>query len=104
MDTINITTYIGLAAGGTGNILFTATNSGTLPVVATITVTPTFTGGGISCPGPAMTFTITVYPLPVPVITGQTPVCVNVPNLYVYTTESGMTNYIWNAFTGATIT
>lgn len=50
---------IGLAASGSGNIpSFTATNSGTAPVVATITVTPSAT----SCPGVPLTFTITVFP------------------------------------------
>jgi hypothetical protein len=50
---------IGLAASGTGNIpTFTATNTGTAPVVATITVTPSAT----SCPGVPLTFTITVNP------------------------------------------
>jgi hypothetical protein len=39
----NNTTSIGLAASGTGNIpSFTATNNGTAPVTATITVTPTY--------------------------------------------------------------
>lgn len=42
----NNNTTIGLAASGTGNIgAFTATNTGTAPVVATVTVTP-FTGSG----------------------------------------------------------
>jgi len=52
---------IGLAASGTGNILpFTAINTGTTPVVATITVTPV-TG---NCAGTPQTFTITVNPAP----------------------------------------
>ena len=59
----NNATSIGLAASGTGNIAsFTAVNTGTLPVVATIVVTPTFTNGGVSCTGPTKTFTITVNP------------------------------------------
>ena len=50
---------VGLAASGTGNIpLFTATNAGTAPTVATITVTPTANG----CTGTNMVFTITVNP------------------------------------------
>ncbi len=64
----NDVTSIGLAASGTGNIAaFTATNAGTTPVVATITVTPTYTSGGESCTGPAKTFTITVTPLIYPI-------------------------------------
>ena len=57
----NDTPSIGLAASGTGNILpFNAINTGTTPVVATITVTPV-TGG---CAGTPITFTITVNPSP----------------------------------------
>ncbi|MGF1587445.1 MAG: hypothetical protein ACFCUM_19165, partial [Bacteroidales bacterium] len=60
---VNSAPSIGLAANGTGNIgAFTATNNGTAPVTATITVTPTFTNGGESCTGPVETFTITVNP------------------------------------------
>jgi Domain of unknown function (DUF2341)/PKD-like domain/LCCL domain len=60
----NNTTSIGLAAAGSGNIAsFTATNTGTAPVVATITVTPSYTNGGVTCVGTARTFTITVNPV-----------------------------------------
>ncbi len=60
----NNTTSIGLAASGTGNLpAFTATNSGTAPVTATITVTPTYTSG-VSCTGTPMIYTITVAPTP----------------------------------------
>jgi len=59
----NDLTSIGLAASGNGNIpAFTATNTSTSPVVATITVTPTFENGGESCVGPATLFEITVNP------------------------------------------
>ena len=54
---------IGLAGAGVGNIpSFTATNVGTAPVVATVTVTPVsiFT----TCVGTPVTFTITVNPTP----------------------------------------
>ncbi len=57
----NDTPSIGLPASGTGNILpFNAVNTGTTPVVATITVTPV--SGG--CAGTPRTFTITVNPSP----------------------------------------
>jgi hypothetical protein len=57
----NDNTSIGLVAGGTGNITsFIATNTGTTPKVATITVTPVANG----CTGLSQTFTITVNPTP----------------------------------------
>ena len=57
----NNTTSIGLPASGTGDIsAFTATNNGTAPVVATITVTPHFSL--VTCDGTPKTFTITVNP------------------------------------------
>jgi hypothetical protein len=57
----NNTTSIGLAAGGSGNIsAFTATNSGTENVVATIQVAATADG----CTGASQSFTITVKPTP----------------------------------------
>ena len=64
----NDNTLIGLAASGTGDIAsFTATNSGTAPITATITVTPTYTNAGTpvaTCTGTPITFTITVNPTP----------------------------------------
>ena len=70
----NNTTSIGLAASGSGNIAsFVATNAGTAPVTATITVTPSFTNGGTTCTGTPATFTITVNPIPtVNAVTNQT--------------------------------
>ena len=59
----NNTTSIGLAKSGTGDIpAFTATNTGTAPVTATIKVTPYYSNGTSSCPGTPQTFTITVNP------------------------------------------
>ena len=59
----NNTPSIGLAASGSGNIAsFNATNAGTAPVTATITVTPAYTNGGVTCTGTPRTFTITVNP------------------------------------------
>jgi len=59
----NDTPEIGLAASGSGDIpTFTAINSGSSPIVATVTVTPTFENGGISSEGDPQTFTITVNP------------------------------------------
>lgn len=58
---VNNNTSIGLTASGTGNIAaFTAINTGTAPVVATIIVTPT---DGVTN-GTPKSFTITVNPIP----------------------------------------
>ena len=58
---INDTPSIGLAANGNGNIAaFTALNTTSNPIVATITATPIANG----CVGPDSTFTITVNPVP----------------------------------------
>ena len=100
----NSTPSIGLAASGTGNIAsFTALNTGSSPVVATIVVTPTFTNGSAGCAGPTKTFTITVNPVSQPTIAGITNLCVN-SGYYNYTTEPGMTGYLWTLSAGGTIT
>ena len=55
---------IGLAAEGSGNIAFQATNTTEAELVANITVTPSYTNGETTCENAdaAKTFTITVYP------------------------------------------
>jgi len=61
----NSNTAIGLGASGSGNIpSFTATNAGTTPITATITVTPSYTNAGATCSGTPQNFTITVNPTP----------------------------------------
>ena len=60
----NNNTSIGLAASGNGDIpMFSATNSGTSPITATITVNPALSNA-TSCSGVSKTFTITVNPTP----------------------------------------
>ena len=55
----NSNTAIGLAASGSGNVpQFTATNTGTAAIIATITVTPTVNG----VKGTSSSYTITVNP------------------------------------------
>ncbi|WP_299584638.1 PKD-like domain-containing protein, partial [uncultured Sunxiuqinia sp.] len=46
------------------------------------------------------TYAITVYPLPVPVISGDLTVCENATG-HVYTTESGMSDYVWTVAGGS---
>ena len=62
----SIDTSIGLSpTSGTGSIpSFTAVNSGTSPIVATVSVTPTFSNAGVDCSEATETFTITVNPEP----------------------------------------
>jgi uncharacterized protein YaiE (UPF0345 family) len=89
----NNTPSIGLAANGTGNIgTFNAINTGTTPVVATITVTPSANG----CTGIPVSFTITVRPTPVVTQPANQIVCHNTPVTAV--TFSGAvagTTYSW---------
>jgi len=67
---------IGLAAGGTGSIdAFTAVNTGTEPITATIRVTPTY--GALECAGAWREFTITVNPSPKVDTIGNQTVCHN---------------------------
>ena len=90
---------IGLAASGTGDIAsFTATNSGTAPVVATIVVTPHFENGAVTCDGPAKTFTITVNPTAEVDQPASQVVCNNAPTTAVtFTTPNtgGTVTYTW---------
>ena len=93
----NSNTSIGLGSSGTGNLpAFTATNSGTAPISATITVTPTFTYGGQNCSGPSQTFTITVNPTPV-LSSTLTPsdVCSNIAFTYTPTSLTAGTTFSW---------
>jgi len=81
---VNSTPSIGLAASGTGNIpAFTATNSGTTPSVATITVTPLYTNGGTDCYGTPQSFTITVNPAPLVNLPDNQVICNDSPALPV---------------------
>ncbi|RYE19197.1 MAG: PKD domain-containing protein, partial [Sphingobacteriales bacterium] len=59
----NTNPTINLSSSGNGNITgFTARNSGTIPITATITVTPRSNVGSGNCTGIPKTFTITVNP------------------------------------------
>ena len=96
----NSNAAIGLAVSGSGNIpSFTATNGGVTPIVATITVTPSASG----CTGIPLTFTITVNPNAVPTLTGPLTMCVGTPG-NLYSTDNGMSSYVWNVSAGGNIT
>ncbi len=95
----NIT--IGLAASGTNTPTipsFTAINTGTVPVTATIVVTPTFTNGAVSCAGPTKTFTIRVNPTPI-VLTSDTSICSG-SNLPITMSTAGNARYYWTYSNG----
>jgi hypothetical protein len=63
---------VGFGTNGTGNIgTYTALNSGSTPVVATVTVTPSVTG----CGGGVITFMVTVNPTPNVVAHGDSTYC-----------------------------
>jgi PA domain/Bacterial Ig-like domain (group 3)/Subtilase family/Putative Ig domain/Secretion system C-terminal sorting domain/PKD-like domain/HYR domain/Ig-like domain CHU_C associated len=55
-------TVTGIAANGTGNISGTLTNSTSLPVTVTFTITPSYTNAGKTCTGTPINATVTVNP------------------------------------------
>ena len=87
---------IGLVANGTGDIpAFTATNTGTGAISATITVTPSVNG----CTGAPVSYTITVNPLPEIAIDSTVPGCPSMNNGIINVLASGGTppyTYIWS--------
>ncbi len=95
-----------ISAGGTITAGGTATDN-------TVTVTWNTSGpqtvsvnynNATSCTAASATvYNVTVGTLPVPTIIGPSPICVNTTN-NVYTTEAGMTGYIWTVSAGGTIT
>jgi hypothetical protein len=96
---LNNTPAIGLAASGSGNIpAFTATNSGSAPLVAAITVTPHYTNGSVTCAGIAQVFTITVNPAAQVNDPADQIVCHGgLTNAISFTTvnSTGITTYTW---------
>jgi uncharacterized membrane protein len=94
-----------IAAGGTITAGGTTTDN-TVTVTwntagsQTVNVNYTNTNGCTAVSSTA--YNVTVNPLPVPTITGQNSICVNSGD-YNYTTEAGMTNYIWTISSGGII-
>ena len=66
------------------------------------TVSVNYTNGDCT-PGSPTVYNVTVAPSLVPAITGLAEVCTNATG-NVYTTEPGMTNYLWTVPSGGTIT
>ncbi len=89
----NSNTSIGLGASGTGTIAsFTAINTGTAPVTATITLTPSAN----NCTGNDTTFTITVNPTPAAIVPSDFTVCngATVPAMS-FTSQTPGTSFSW---------
>ncbi len=97
----NTQSSIGLASTGSGNIAsFTATNTGTAPVVATIQVTPSYTNAGVTCSGTPTSFTITVNPTAIVIVPANAGVCnavVEPAGTFNFSTTAtgGVTTYTW---------
>lgn len=91
----NSNSNIGLGSGGVGDIpVFTAINNGTIPIVATITVTPNING----CPGASKTFTITINPSPAVVFTPlDQVVCSGFSSTAVNLSSASGTSFSWTA-------
>jgi hypothetical protein len=62
----------------------------------------TVTGANVCGSGPSSTLAVTINPIPVPTITGADPACIGAS--YTYTTESGMSGYVWTVSAGGQIT
>jgi hypothetical protein len=87
------------AGGGAGNNTVTVTWNTTGPQTVSVNYT-----NGNSCTATSPTvFNVTVNALPAPTILGSASVCQNSTG-NVYTTQIGMTNYVWAISAGGTIT
>jgi glucokinase len=67
------------------------------------TVSVNYTNANSCTAASPTVYNVTVNALPTPTITGPAAACVNSTG-NVYTTQTGMTNYIWTVSTGGTIT
>jgi gliding motility-associated-like protein len=90
---LNSVATIGLGALGTGDIAsFTAVNSGSIPVISSLTVTPTLNG----CSGTPQSFSITVNPIPTVNDPTDQSICVNAATTAVnYSGNNAGTTYGW---------
>lgn len=90
------TADVGFGTSGTGNInSFTATNTTSAPIIATVTVTPHYTNNNVTCDGSPQSFTITVNPSPTITITpsGLTTFC---SGGSVNLAAGGASTYLWS--------
>ena len=104
---VNSAPSIGLAAAGSGNIpSFTALNTSSIPVIATVTVIASYTNGGLTCTGSPITFTITVNPTPNAVATpaSQTICSGSAITTIALSGAVAGTTYAWTRDNTATVT
>jgi len=85
------------AGAGTSSITVTWTTAGAQTVSVNYN-----NANGCSAAAPTI-YNVTVNPLPVPVISGPSAVCINSAG-NVYTTQTGMSNYVWTVSAGGTVT
>ncbi|MDQ3049105.1 MAG: PKD domain-containing protein, partial [Bacteroidota bacterium] len=90
---------IGLAASGSGTTpSFTAVNSGSSNVTATITVTPTVNG----CTGTPSTYNIVIFPTPAAPLAPGTSICINM-TATLNASGTGVSFDWYSAATGGTL-
>jgi hypothetical protein len=87
-------TTVGFGTSGRDSIpSFTATNTGTTPIIDTVTVSIATNDG--KCPGAHSSFTITVKPTPNLISTKDTSVCNNTPFTYTAKSSDSTTSFTW---------
>ena len=102
-------TYSYIYTATTGYAPYTwSVTGGTFPASTANSITVTWTPSGpglvsVSCSGGTATLPVTVNPLPIPTITGPTFVSAGT-TLNLYTTQTGMTNYVWSVSAGGSVT
>ena len=96
----NVSSGGSITAGGTYN---SNTVTVTWSSAGARTVSVNYMNGN-SCFGAAPSvFNVTVTPVPAPTLTGPSPVCINSAG-NVYSTEPGMTYYLWTVSNGGSVT
>ena len=86
---------LGIGSSGSGTLpAFLATNNGTVPIVANLSVTPSF-NGLTTCPGDIETFTITILPAPTVTILPNQIIC-NGSNTNTLNFSGTATSYNWS--------
>jgi hypothetical protein len=86
-----------ITSGGTSNAITVAWST-----TGAKTVVVNYTNSNGCSAITSTTYPVSVNPLPVPTITGNNTACMNTNN--TYTTQTGMTGYIWTVSSGGTIT